>query len=277
MTVRSLAAGRRCLSLALTCGLAVTIGCAKKKDPLAGTYLTAEQIYMHGLTELEHDDLRQALSILEQISYGPDDREEIEPLVRLAIADATFYQSYGVSLIDARALYLDFVALYGDHPRVGYAQFMAGVCSLGQVSHPSRDQSQTHQAIADLRVVIERWPASRFADAARAMIREAEQNLAEHEFMVGRFYLNRKAPAAAAERFTIILDRYPQYRDKEKLYYYLGQAQLLAGNDSEGRIYLDKLVKDFPEGEYTNRAIKDLAKAGESPQGFSMTPSRPPG
>jgi outer membrane protein assembly factor BamD len=243
---------------------------AKKKKSQEATYITAEEIYRRAMAEIQEDDLRDAQTLLERITYGPDNRDELEPLVRLGVADATFYQSYGVSLIDARSLYLDFVALYGDHPAAPYAQFQAGVCSLKQVVHPSRDQSQTHQAIADLRVVEQRWPGSVFARAARSMIREAEHNLAEHDFTVGKFYLKRKAPMAAVERFQGILDRYPQWKEREKLYYYLGQAQLRAGNDSEARIYLDKLVTDYPHGEFRKDALKELDKAGGPLENLDM-------
>jgi outer membrane protein assembly factor BamD len=234
----------------------------KKKNKDQGNYVSAYDIYKQGLQEIEQDDLRQAQAMLEKITYAPDNREELEPLVRLKMADATFYQNYGVALIDARSLYLDFVALYGDHPAAPYAQFQAGICSLGQVVHPSRDQSQTNQAIADLRVVGQRWPNSVFASAARTMIRQAEHNLAEHSFSVGRFYLKHKAPMAAVDRFQTILDKYPDWREREKLYYYLGQAQLRAGNDVEGRIYLDKLITDYPHGEFHKDARKELIRAG---------------
>jgi outer membrane protein assembly factor BamD len=262
----------RALTWSLTLlALAVSgAGCSKGKKQQAGNYLTAQEIYQRGLLEMQEDDLRQAQTLLEQISYSPEDREELEPMVRLAIADATFYQNYGVALIDARSLYLDFVALYGDHPAAPYAQFQAGVCSLGQVVHPSRDQSQTYQAIADLRVVTQRWPTSRFGTAARVMIRQAEHNLAEHSFTVGKFYLKRKAPMAAVQRFQEILDRFPDWREREKLYFYLGQAQLRAGNDIEARIFLDKLVTDYPHGEFRKSAMRELDKAGGPLEKFEV-------
>ena len=56
-----------------------------------------------------------------------------------------------LAYIDARQLYLDFVTLYGDHERAPYAQFQAGVCALAQANQPSKDQSQTYAAFADLR------------------------------------------------------------------------------------------------------------------------------
>jgi len=243
-------------------------GCAKSKRMAPGTLLSARQTYEQAVREIQSDRLRQAQSLLQRVNYTPEDRIELEPLVRIAIADATYYQGSGVTLIDARSLYQDFVALYGDHPLAPYAQFQAGVCSLNQVSAPSRDQAETHQAIADLHVVERRWPGSRFAEAARQMIRQAEHNLAEHEFMVGRFYLHRKAPSAAIARFRTILDDYPSFDELDKVYYYLSQAQLAMGNDTEARIYLDKLVTDFPNGTFVDQARKELDKVGGRLEGL---------
>lgn len=257
------AGARRFLTVLVTVCVVGSVGCGAKKDKDAETrLLSARGLYERGLLELSQRNLRRARTLLEQVQYEPDDRSELEPLVRLAIADATFYQDFAISYIDARALYLDFVTLYGDHPLAPYAQFQAGVCSMEQVSHASKDQSQTYQAIADLRDVERRFPASLFAGAAQGLIRSAESNLAEHEFIVGRFYLKRNAPLAAIERFQRVLERYPRYDEKERLYFYLGQALLRANNDVEARIYLDKLIQDYPDGDYRDEARKVLQQAG---------------
>jgi outer membrane protein assembly factor BamD len=92
------------------------------------------------------------------------------------------------------------------------------------------------------------------------MMDKAESNLAEHEFIVGKFYLNRKAPLAALDRFQRIVDRYPHYREMDKIYYYLGRAQLKLGNDDEARVYLDKLLREYPDGEFVRGARRELSK-----------------
>ena len=243
--------------------MALVPACAGKKrqNEVVGT-LSAGEAYRQALAEIELRNLRKARSLLERVQYSGEEREELEPKVRMAIADATYYQSYAIALIDARALYLDFVTLYGQHPRAPYAQFQAGMCSLAQARHSSRDQSQTRLAITDLREVLRRYPNSSFAGAAGGMIRQAQQKLAEHEVVIGRFYMKRRKPLAAVERFRNVLERYPSYPEKDKLYFYLGQALLRSNNDAEARIYLDKLVTDYPDGQYFNEAIKQLDKAG---------------
>ena len=249
-------------ALLATCALlAVAVagsGCGGKQKPPMATVLGAEDLYEQALEQLEQRKLQAAIESLEAIDlrYDAEDQPRLEPLIRLAMADATFYKGSILDLIDARSLYLDFVTFKGDHARAPYAQFQAGVCSLEQVNHPSRDQSQTAAAFRDLRQVIRRYPNSRYADAARDMIRQAEDNLAEHEFLIGRFYLKRKRYVAATGRFKELLERFPEYDDKEKVYYHLARSLLLGDNDVEGRIYADKLMTDYPDTRYE----KDMAQ-----------------
>ena len=121
-----------------------------------------------------------------------------------------------------------------------------------------------HRAIEDLEEVIRRFSRSAYAAAARTLLADARSNLAENEFLVGRFYLKRNNFVAAAERFRIVTDRYPEYAEKQKILYYLYRALHLAGNDAEARLYLGQLVADYPDSSYTAQA----RKSAESVEGF---------
>ncbi|HET9298719.1 MAG TPA: outer membrane protein assembly factor BamD, partial [Candidatus Polarisedimenticolaceae bacterium] len=119
---------RRVLAgLAIAALLAATgAGCASRRKAKQEVALaTAEDLYRQGVAALEQGKLREARSLLERIQYTAQDRPDLEPLVRLGLADATFFLGDDVSLIEARAKYLDFVTLYGDHPQAPYAQFQA--------------------------------------------------------------------------------------------------------------------------------------------------------
>jgi outer membrane protein assembly factor BamD len=253
--------------------VALAAGCGGKKEAESlPTVLTTRQMYEQALQEIEQRDMRKAKSLLENIRYVGDEDRELEPLIRLALADATFYQDYTIAYIDARSLYLDFVTFFGTHPRAPYAMFQAAMASLAQANHPAKDQTQTRQAIADMQEVIRRFPVSPFAAAARTMIVRAEERLAEHEFIVGRYYMERKAPLAASERFKALLEQYPHYAEKDKVYLHLGQVLLRLDNEDEAQIWLDKLVQDYPEGAWTDEAIKELRAAGLDTQMLDGTP-----
>jgi hypothetical protein len=67
-----------------------------------------------------------------------------------------------------------------------------------------------------------------------------------------------------------VLNDYPEYPDLETVYFHLGEALLKSDNPQEGRIYLDKLVADFPEGRYTEEARTLLTRVG-GPE-FELSP-----
>lgn len=254
---------RRALVLLLAVALAA--GCSvRKKRKLEAELatLSSEQLYERGLTHLAGRDLDIARKIFERIEFtsDPAGRPKLEPLVRLSLADTTFYTSNDLSLIDARTLYLDFVTLYGSHPFAPYAQLQAGLCSLRQVYAASRDQTQTRQAIDDLKVVLQRWPDGDYANAARDLLQRAQRRLAEHDYQVGRFYMTKKRYAAAAERFRGVLQNYPEAAEREKVLYHLGEAHVLNKNSAEGALYLDQLVSEYPDGEYADPARRLLAR-----------------
>lgn len=244
--------------------LAAAPGCSSKKSgpriPALADPAYASQLYDEGMRELASRKFRKARTTLERIQIAAADRPRLEPLVRLGIADATFFMGGDASMIEARAKYLDFVLVYGDHPKAPYAQFQAGMCSLKQVRDGSRDQSQTAIAVTDFQEIEKRFPDSSYARASRQRIDVAEANLAEHEYVVGRFYYQKKKYFTAASRLRGVLEKYPRYRDRQKVYFYLGQALLKANSDAEGKIYLDKLVKDYPEGKYAPEAKRILAR-----------------
>ena len=238
-------------------------GCAGTKqariaamaDPAA-----AQSMYDEAMRDLSARNFRKSRATLERIRFPAAERVRLEPLVRLGIADATYFLGDDASLVEARAKYLDFVLVYGDHPRAPYAQFQAGICTLAQVRvrDGTRDQSQTTLALADLAEVEKRYPESPYARAARQRIELAQANLAEHEYVVGRFYYQRKRYASATARFRRLLEDYPRYRDREKVYFYLGQSLLRMNSDAEGKIYLDKIVTDYPKGRFAPSAKRIL-------------------
>jgi outer membrane protein assembly factor BamD len=237
------------------------VGCAaKKSEPKQpAEVVTAEATLAQVNVAMAHRQLRKAKDLLQKIQFTQAERATYEPLVRLALADATYYLGDDVSLIEARSKYLDFVTLYSDHPRAPYAQFQAGMCSVKQIYSASHDQAQTQIAIDDFQQVDKRWPQSPYARAARQFIGKGQDGLAEHEFIVGSFYWKKRAYQAATERFTGLLEKFPTYRQKDKVYYWLGRTLLDARSPDEGRVWLDQVLEQYPRSKYAKLAQDRLA------------------
>ena len=252
---------RRALAAA-TVLLLIALGasCSGKKSKGTGELLSAQQALVRVDDAMARHQLRKAKTILSKVQFTTEERAEYEPLVRLALADATYYLGDDLSLIEARSKYLDFVTLYGDHESAPYAQFQAGMCSVKQIYSATRDQAQTQVAIDDFETVNRRWPSSSFARAARQFVGRGRDGLAEHEFIVGSFYRKKKAYDAATERFQGLLEKYPEFRNKDKVYYWLGWTLQKNRNESDARTYLDRVVSEYPNSKYAKKAQEILAE-----------------
>ncbi len=240
-------------------------GCASKSKTKAATdgteVVNAEATLAQADAAMARHQLRKAKTLLQKIQFTQAERATYEPLVRLALADATYYLGDDLSLIEARSKYLDFVTLYADHPRAPYSQFQAGMCSVKQIYSASRDQSQTQIAIDDFKEIDRRWPTSPYARAARQFLGKGQDGLAEHEFIVGSFYFKKKAYQAATERFTGLLEKFPLYGQKDKVYYWLGRALIAARSPDEGRVWLDQVLNQYPRSKYAKMSSQLLAQA----------------
>jgi len=241
-------------------------GCAAKKrqaQQQTAEVLTAQAVLAEVDAKMAHHQLRKAKLLLQKIQFTQAERPIYEPLVRLALADSTYYLGDDLSLIEARSKYLDFVTLYADHPKAPYAQFQAGMCSVKQIYSASRDQAQTQVAIDDFKEIDKRWPASAFARAGRQFVGKGQDGLAEHEFLIGSYYWKKKSYQAATDRFTALLEKYPAYRQKDKVYYWLGRTLMGARSPAEARVWLDQVLNEYPRGKYAKMAKALLAESAK--------------
>lgn len=229
-------------------------GCEKKKSVLQSN----EEIYSKAMDKMEKGRCRSTLEILKDIGIAEEISKERAPYVLIATADANFYLEDMLSIADAAKSYSEFVTFYSDHALAPYAQYQIGMCYYKLSNSPENDQSQTYKAIEEFKKVKNINPDSSFVRAANGMIGMCNQKIAEHEYVIGKFYYKRKEYYAAAERFREILSRYESYPEKEKIYFYLGNSLLKLNNSSEGQIYLDKLVHDYPDSKYTRDAREIL-------------------
>lgn len=252
------------LAAAVLVLLAAGAGCAHKKKPAkAAEVVTAEEALRRSQDAMARHQLTKAKTILQKVQFTTAERAVYEPLIRLALADATYYLGDDLSLIEARSKYLDFVTLYGDHPRAPYAQFQTGMCSVKQIISATRDQAQTQTAIDDFAEIDKRWPNSPYARAARQFVAKGHDALAEHEFVVGTFYRKKKAYEAAVERYRGMLETYPKYRNKDKVFYWLGWTLLQQRNDAQARVYLGEVDTGYPKSHFAPMARRLLADSAK--------------
>jgi outer membrane protein assembly factor BamD len=201
----------------------------------------------HWLTSREY--FRQLMDSYPQSTYRAD--------AKLGLADTYLGEGSAESSVLAINEYREFLSFYPTHERAYYAQFKLGMCHFYQMHGPDRDQTETHEAIAELTAFVQRYPNCPLIGEGRARLREARDRLSDADYRVAYFYLRtQKFPPAAIDRFNAILKNDPEYSRRDAVYFFLAQALLKVNRPAEALPYLDRLVAEFESSEYLEQAKK---------------------
>jgi outer membrane protein assembly factor BamD len=229
--------------------LVLGTACSRPKSGAALVYsgeMTATQLLEKGQLELKRkkwDEGRNTLKLIEE--YLPSSEEF--PTAKLLIADSYFYGSR-FNYLEAEVEYQSLLNYFPLHPQREYVMYRIALCRYITVENSERDQTATHKAIEAFNRLLHDAPGTLYTTDARAKISQCWRRLAEHELMVGIFYVNSYQWTAAENRLKGMLETYPEYSDRERAYYYLGEAirRKYPSRDvstQEFRAYLDTINK----------------------------------
>jgi len=177
----------------------------------------------------------------------------------LLAADAYFKAGGSDNLIKAEARYRDFVNRFPTSEHAAYAQFQIGLTLSRRIAKPDRDQSISKQAAQALEDVERFYPTSEFAAQAKEEAERVRAHLADHDYMVGRFYERYGLPNSAIDRYVYLLENYPEYAERDKVLYHLCQAYLERkgkGDRDLARETCQRLEKEYPESQYVEKIPK---------------------
>ena len=228
------------------------LGCRKPKGidkTVTATELlaTADKQMKQG----KFNDARQTLRHLEQ--YLPGSVEF--PKAKLMLGDSFFFQG-SPSFPEAEVEYTSFLNYFPRHELRDYALYHRALCHFSSIESAERDQAETRKALEGFQQLLTESPGSPYAGETKAKILQCWRRIAEHELVVGIFYVNTYYYPGAERRLKALLETYPDYVDRERAYFYLGEAmrqRLMSGEEVTRyqKDYLAKLQK--PE-------FKDLSK-----------------
>ena len=226
------------------------------KKPPVGTLEPDKFLWERGTDELNkkhwltaREYFRQLMDSYPQSTYRAD--------AKLGLADTYLGEGSAESDVLAVNEYREFLSFYPTHERAYYAQFKLGMCHFYQMHGPDRDQTETHEAIAELTAFVQRYANSPLIGEGRARLREARDRLSDSDYRVAYFYLRtQKFAPAAIDRFNAILKGDPEYTRRDAVYFFLAQALLKVNRPAEALPYLDRLVAEFETSEYLEQAKK---------------------
>ena len=221
------------------------LGCRKPKGidkTISSTELmtTADKQMKQG----KFNEARLTLRHLEQ--YLPGSPEF--PKAKLMLGDSFFFQS-SPSFPEAEVEYASFLNYFPRHDLRDYAIYHRALCHFSSIESAERDQTETRKALDGFQRLLTESPGSPYAGETRAKILQCWRRIAEHELVVGVFYVNTYYYPGAERRLKALLETYPDYVDRERAYFYLGEAlrqRLLTGEELTqfNKDYAVKLQKD---------------------------------
>ena len=184
------------------------------------------------------------------------DTSEYLAKAKLAIADSWYREAGTHGLAQAEAEYKDFILFYPNMEESAEAQEKVCMIHYKQMEKADRDPKHAQRAEDECRLVLTQFPNSKFAPEAQQRLREIQEVLAQHEFVVGDIYHHKGSFPAAANRLNAVVDAYPLFSRADEALWKLG--------DSYGRMgprFAEKsvaayarIVKDYPLSPYADVA-----------------------
>jgi outer membrane protein assembly factor BamD len=233
---------------------------AQQKKPVVDpelAKLTKEQAFQKGEEQYAKKKYPKARTYFSYVFENfPNDPLGRRALLR--VADSYFAQKDAVNLVEAQYKYRDFINRYPGSDRADYAMLQIAMVSYQQMEKPDRDQQKTVEALDKFDEMIRAYPKSSLRPEAEARRQDVLDRLAKHEHLVARFYMKRKSYNAAVLRLNGINEKYPNYKDKDAVFFDLGTSLAAMGRKAEARLYFERVLSEFPKSEYAERAKRKL-------------------
>lgn len=198
------------------------VGCKKQPKHVTLRHRDAATLLADGEQALKRGEWEEGRKTLRLIEENMPSSPEFAP-AKLLLGDSFFFAvkpSYPEALVE----YQNFLSYFPRHERRDYALYHIALCHYASIEDAERDQRETRQAIDTFQQLLRESPGSTYAQEAKAKIVQCWRRIAESELMVGIFYVRSRHFAGAETRIKGLLENYPEYADRERAYYYLGEA-----------------------------------------------------
>lgn len=160
-----------------------------------------------------------------------------------------------------------FKRFYTNYPgsaRAEEALFMAAYCNYQNSPEYSLDQSTTYEAIKDLQLFVNIYPASKRVSECNDLIDDLRAKLEYKDFRVARLYFRMGDFNAAITCYNAILKDYPETPHREEIMFQIiktYQRYAKASIDSKKKERYNKailayndLIKEYPETRFNEEA-----------------------
>lgn len=164
-----------------------------------------------------------------------------------------------------------FIQTYPFSKNAEKAAYMNAYCSYMISPEPELDQTNTFNAIKQLKVFIERYPNSDSLARANQLLTDLNNKLEEKEYDICRLYYRMENYSAAITSFENMLNKYPNTKHREEILFDMARTYYDYAENSipekkreryESCIeHCNTLSYLFPENRYNTELKSIVAKA----------------
>lgn len=189
----------------------------------------AYELIQDGVDAYESGNYKAAIRNFEQLKdWYPFSKYAI--LAELKIADSHYHlQQYA----EAVMAYEEFERLHPRNEATPYVIYQIGRCYYDQIDTIDRDQTPAQKALEVFRRLERQYPQNPYSRQAQTHKIKCVQNLAGHEFYVGRFYFKSKHYKAALSRFKNIITQYPDVGIHQQAMGYITLCEAVVAKQTE--------------------------------------------
>jgi outer membrane protein assembly factor BamD len=187
------------------------------------------------------------------------------PEARRAMVMAAYAYYKGGKFPEAQAAGKRYTTMHPGTKDAALAHHIIASANFDEITEPQRDQTATRKALAELKVLVQRYPDSPYTKQAINRIRIAEDILAASEMNVGRYYLNRQNYVGAINRFKTVVAEYQTTAHVEEALYRICEANMTLGIVPEAQAAAAVLGHNFPNSDWYKRSYALLKSGGVSP------------
>ena len=228
---------------------------AEDVDPPEAIYQKADKL-------ISDRDFEAAAKEYEEV----DRQHPYSPLARRAIVMAAYAHykqgNYGQAIAGGRR----YVTLHPGTKETALAQHIIASSYFDQVNGPRNDQTLTQKAHKELKLLLRRYPDSRYAEKAKKRLLIVEDLLAASEMSVGRYYQKKKNYLAAINRYKTVIRKYQTTAHVQEALLRVTESYLALGVVPEAETAAAVLGHNFPNSKWYKRAYALLQSGGNSPQ-----------
>jgi outer membrane protein assembly factor BamD len=240
--------------LCICFGALLISACAVKDySPDSFKNYTAKQILKGGENAMAKRDFSEATRYFEAI----DALYPFDPEAEKGQLDAIYAYYKAEDYASALAAASRYIHLYPEGEHTDYVYYMKGIVSFDkdrtflQKLYPrkveSLDVSNLREAFFDFNELIKRFPHSVYAKDAEKRMLYIRNLLAERDFSIAKFYFDRKAYVAAANRASYVVQHFAgSYQVKDALRIMIKSYQAL-GLDKQADDAMRVFELNFPK------------------------------